>query len=344
MRILHHLLFLFAFCGLGLAVSSCKTEDIDPNIRISLDSISNERVKENGGIAHITASLNGKSEKEVRLSVHFGGTAQSGLDYAAGASEIVIPSGSLTGSILITGLQDNLVEADESVIITFGLPQNATFLDSDTLILLVSDDDSDTDHDGINDSEDVCPLDSGTVANNGCPEGFGLIINEVLYDPAAGTDGDANGDGITDKYQDGFVELYNNSSAPQNLGGFSISDLVISGSLVTERYVFPSGTILPPKKALVVFGGGTPTGMFGGATVLVVGTALGLSMQNSGEKILIKDPQGTIILTFDTDALSNNPDESYTRNPDITGDFVQHGAAISGKLFSAGTKTDGSPF
>ena len=46
---------------------------------------------------------------------------------------------------------------------------------------------------------------------------------------------------------------------------------------------------------------------------------------------------------FDVTPLSNNPNESYTRNPDLTGPFEQHNG-VSGTLYSPGTRTDGSPF
>ena len=42
--------------------------------------------------------------------------------------------------------------------------------------------------------------------------------------------------------------------------------------------------------------------------------------------------------------LSNNPNESYTRFPDLTGDFEQHATAFAGVLFSPGTRIDGSTF
>jgi hypothetical protein len=43
--------------------------------------------------------------------------------------------------------------------------------------------------------------------------------------------------------------------------------------------------------------------------------------------------QDSLILSFDIEPLSNNPNESYTRNPDITGDFEQHGAVVDGVFF-----------
>jgi hypothetical protein len=335
--------FLLTFLSAGLF--SCETVDIKPVASISLDSISNNRVSENAGKAYLTVTLNGASKEDVTVSFSTSGTALKGTDFQMTESQIRIPAGKTTGAILITSLEDNLVEGDETVIITTTLVSNATLADANSITLTISDDDSDTDGDGLGDAEDGCPLDSGSVANGGCPPGFGLLINEVLYDPSAvGLTGDANGDGATDKYEDGFIEFFNNTNVARNLSGYTISDIDIATQTSTVRYTFPEGTILSGKKALVIFGGGTPTGTFGGAVVLTVGNPAGLSMNNSAERIELADPLGIVILSFDSDALSNNPDESYTRNPDLTGAFVQHGTVTAGKLFSPGTKTDGTSF
>lgn len=168
-----------------------------------------------------------------------------------------------------------------------------------------------------------------------------LIINEVLYDPSnIGLQGDANGDGVYSQTQDEFIEFVNIGTSSLNLSGYQIWDDTVVGSMV---YVIPNGTIIQPGGALVVFGGGTPVGLFGGATVLADTGVSGLSLANQGEKIAIRDNSGKTILTFDSDALSNNPDESYTRNPDLTGGFVQH-ASINTSKFTPGRKVDGSSF
>lgn len=168
-----------------------------------------------------------------------------------------------------------------------------------------------------------------------------LIINEVLYDPSnSGLDGDANGDGSYSQTQDEFIELYNNGFTNLDISGYQVWDDTATGSIV---YTFPASTIIPPNGALVVFGGGTPVGSFGGAIVLADTGDAGLSLNNSGEVIMIADASGTVILSFDSDALSNNPNESYTRNPDITGAFEQHEDNTLLK-FSPGTKIDGSSF
>ena len=114
-----------------------------------------------------------------------------------------------------------------------------------------------------------------------------LIINEVLYDPSnTALDGDANGDGIYSQTEDEFIEFLNNGDSNLNVSGYQIWDDTITGSMV---YRIPNGTIIPPKGALVIFGGGKPVGTFGGAIVLADTGVAGLSLANSLEKIAIKD-------------------------------------------------------
>jgi hypothetical protein len=171
-----------------------------------------------------------------------------------------------------------------------------------------------------------------------------LIINEVLYDPSnTGLEGDANGDGLFDPTQDEFIEFVNKGANDLNIFKYRIFDKVRATGVKTRRHTIINATV-PSNGALVVFGGGTPVGSFGGAIIRTDNDTLGLSLQNSGEIIILEDSLGNVLDSMDTDALSNNPNESYTRNPDISGDFVQHGSVTPAKLFSPGTRVDGSPF
>ena len=168
-----------------------------------------------------------------------------------------------------------------------------------------------------------------------------LIINEVLYDPSnVLLEGDANGDGVYSQTQDEFIEFVNTGTSSIDLSGYQIWDDTLVGTLV---YTIPNGTVIPSQGALVVFGGGSPIGLFGGARILADTGIDGLSLNNSLEVIVIKNNLGNTILVFNSDALSNNPNESYTRNPDITGSFVQH-ASINTSKFTPGTKINGSSF
>ncbi|WP_157859451.1 lamin tail domain-containing protein [Chryseobacterium angstadtii] len=169
-----------------------------------------------------------------------------------------------------------------------------------------------------------------------------LIINEVLYDPSnVALEGDANGDGKYSQEQDEFIEFFNTTTTALDVSGYKIFDATGLTNNIPV-HVFPAGSIIQPRKALVVFGGGTPSGTFGGA-VVQTSTTGNLSLNNEVDFITVTDAAGTTVATFDIGPLSNNPNEAFTRNPDITGSFVQH-SSVSSSLFSPGKKNNNSNF
>lgn len=322
-----------------LIVFSCKTEDTDPTVELS---VNDTNLSENNGSLTITATLNAAAENQVIVPLTFSGTATLNSDYSVTATELTINSGNSSGSMTITALQDEELENVETILVSMGAVVNATVFSNNNLEISVLDDDTDTDGDGVLDANDSCPTEAGDVANNGCPW-LGLLINEVLYDPAADAAGDANGDGTRDANDDEFIEFFNSGPA-LDISGYKIFDT--NGlSNNTPRHIFPEGTVVPVNGVIVVFGGGTPTENFGGAIIQTASSGQ-LNINNSDDFVTVQDNNGNVILTFDVEALSNNPDESYTRNPDLTGEFEQHSTITEadGALFSPGTKLDGSLF
>ena len=170
-----------------------------------------------------------------------------------------------------------------------------------------------------------------------------LIINEYLADPASGANGDANGDGVFNTTQDEFVELVNAGSAPLDIGGFTVSDAL------QVRFTIPANKIIPAGEAAVVFGGGSPQGAFGNAgangLVFAIGGA-GLSLNNAGDSIIIKNNSGVEVARHDYPPPASDIDQSLTRSPDITGGFTAHASAAGseGRLFSPGARINGRPF
>ena len=172
-----------------------------------------------------------------------------------------------------------------------------------------------------------------TAAANESP----LVINEIHADPDS-VAGDANGDGTPSVQEDEFLEIVNTSDGTVNLGGFTVSDLN------AVRHTFGANTLLPAGCAMVVFGGGTPTGGFGGARVETASSgALGLN--NSSENVVIADGAGQPVASVTYGSLAGG-DQSITRDPDLSGDFVQHTTTGdgTGPRFSPGIRIDGSPF
>jgi len=324
---------IFTF-GIVFCFVSCDTEDILPALELSA---SDTNLSEASGTITISATLNSAATQQLVIPLSISGTATQSSDYSVSASEINIIKGNTFGSVTFIGLQDDSVEGVETLIVSAQNVQNVLILSSLELEISVLDDDSDSDGDGVLDANDLCPNEAGEIENNGCPW-LGFLINEVLYDPASGDAGDANGDGTRDANEDEFIEFYN--SGPElDLSGYTISD---ASAL---RHTFPAGTILQPNDVLVLFGGGTPTGNFGGALVQTASEGQ-INMSNSGDLVTLADASGNVVLTFDVEPLSNNPDESYTRNPDLIGGFEQHSTieGANGTLFSPGTKLDGTSF
>jgi hypothetical protein len=159
-----------------------------------------------------------------------------------------------------------------------------------------------------------------------------VLINEFLADPADGAAGDANSDGVRDASDDEFVEIVNAGEGVVDLSGWTIADEA------AVRFTLPNGLLLQPGKAVVIFGGGEPTGDFGGSPVYAADL---LSLNNSGDTVTVSMPDGTV-----ADSVSygreGGQNVSLTRSVDMdpTAEFVQH----PGDAYSPGTRQDRSAF
>lgn len=184
-----------------------------------------------------------------------------------------------------------------------------------------------------------------------------LVINEVGADvppdnaATPAIEGDANRDGVRDAADDEFVELFNNSEQPLDISGVVIADTT------SNRFTFPANTILASGRAVIVFGGGAPPASdpaFGGSAIFVA-SALGLN--DTGDTVQLKLPVGgsdVSIVSLNYGGTSPVPapsNQSLTRSPDAEvnqagGAFVAHQnvAESSGRVFSPGTRADGTPF
>ncbi|MFK7981261.1 MAG: lamin tail domain-containing protein [Saprospiraceae bacterium] len=164
-----------------------------------------------------------------------------------------------------------------------------------------------------------------------------IIINEIYADVAVGLIGDANGDGIRNAKEDEFIELFNPDSLAIDLSGHQ---LMIDQAV---KHEFAEGTLLPPKTFLVVFGGGTPNGLFGGSPVLLASSG-NLGLSNNGTSILLQSNAGLLLdsLTYQ----ENDIDASLVRTPEFLGNFIPHTERPDafGLPYSPGTLTNSFPF
>ena len=165
-----------------------------------------------------------------------------------------------------------------------------------------------------------------------------IMINEILADPAPGSEGDANGSGERDATDDEFVEMVSRSADPIDLAGWALAD----GNGI--RAVFPYGATLQPGRALLVFGGGSPDTCtnFENENGTVTFFAKGLGLNNDGDWVRLLRPDGTV---EDEVHFGNEASQDRSLVREVEGDpdaaFILHPGSTP---FSPGTKADGSLF
>jgi hypothetical protein len=293
----------------------CKTEDVSDD-GVWTWKLSNNLINEGDSAVKIMVKLTKPANNNTKITLDITGSASINDDYTIDKTTWNLPTGDTLYSAVITIIQDTILEQSETIIINVGQLQGLETPTPSQLLVTIEDDD-----------QPVVP---------------NILLNEILYDPSNNLlDGDANGDGVYAQAADEFIEIINYSSRSLNLSGFKVFDSE-NFAIKLPNHTFPANTIIPAGKCLVLFGGGNPKGTFGGALVQT-STSGDLNLNNTADILYITDQSNNILLQYDIEPLSNNPNESYSRNPDLTGDFIQH-SAINGKFFSPGTKTNGDPF
>jgi hypothetical protein len=180
------------------------------------------------------------------------------------------------------------------------------------------------------------------------PVAGALVINEILIDGAVS--GDPNGDNDPgDPVGDEFVEIVNASAEAIVMDGYTLEETTFVG---LPRHTFLDGTTIGPGNAIVVFGGGSPPDDIAGTHFVVanaadVGISFGLALDDEGDALVLRDASGSLVAVFAWGPSAPYPalsDRSYTRSPDVTGDFTPHDDAQKDVLYSPGTHADGTSF
>jgi hypothetical protein len=124
-------------------------------------------IAENGGTSTVTATLSASQAFTVTVYLDFTGTATYGTDYTVSGTYITIPAGSTTGTITITGLDDSLNEANETVIATISAVTNARTGATTSRTVTITNDDA---------TQPTVTLSGGTSI----PEGDSAVITATL--------------------------------------------------------------------------------------------------------------------------------------------------------------------
>jgi len=124
-----------------LTASSCSDDDpTATNFQISM-SASSTSLQENGGMISLTVALDEVNDREaIPFQLDFDGNATLNEDYGR-PGENMIASGSQATTIIITGIDDEIVEEDETIVVRLMENLENVTIQNGTVNLTISDDD-----------------------------------------------------------------------------------------------------------------------------------------------------------------------------------------------------------
>ena len=109
-----------------------------PSILLSFDKAA---INEAMGTATLTATASIASTKEIVVTLGFrNSTASMGIDYTVTASSITIPPGNTTGTSVITAVQDDIPEGDETVVVDMNSVTNGIAIGVSPTLTVIDDD------------------------------------------------------------------------------------------------------------------------------------------------------------------------------------------------------------
>jgi hypothetical protein len=153
-----------------------------------------------------------------------------------------------------------------------------------------------------------------------------VILNEILANEVGSDTGTE------------FIELVNVGGTAVDISGWKLWDADAA------RHTFPSGTVLAPGQALVVFASGSA--IPGGLSNAVAASTGTLSLNNTGDTVSLRNASKKTVTSYTyASSLASTDGVSMNRSPDATaaGTFVLH-TSVSTLSSSPGTRASGSAF
>ena len=119
-------------------IGSFEQQAPTPTVDLTVD---NSSIVEGGGTATFTATLSSVAAFNVTVTLSFSGTTTFPGDYTRTGTQIVIPAGSLTGSVSVTAIQDVYAEAAETITASIQSLTNASAGSSSSATTSIANDD-----------------------------------------------------------------------------------------------------------------------------------------------------------------------------------------------------------
>lgn len=112
-------------------------DDSLPSVTLSA---SNSSIDENGGTSTVTATLSNLSVLDTTVNLSYSGTATNTSDYTRSSSTITISAGESSGSVTLTGVDDSLIDVDETIIVDIDSLTNGSENGTQTETVTINDD------------------------------------------------------------------------------------------------------------------------------------------------------------------------------------------------------------
>jgi len=125
----------------GQGAATIRNDDVPPAVSLSLSA---GPMVEAGGQATVTASLSNPSAQPVTVDLGWAGTASFPADYGRSGTQVVIPPGRTSSSIVLTATDDAVDELDETVAVTIATVTNGTVGTPSGVTATIPDDDGPT--------------------------------------------------------------------------------------------------------------------------------------------------------------------------------------------------------
>ncbi len=120
---------------------TCTITDNDSKPEIVF-ALTDSSFSENSGTCVVMAVASVLPHYDVTIALEFSGTAVKGIDYTASDDSLIIPAGSISSMLTLTGIDDTENEADEKVIIDIVSVTNGTESGTQQISTAVTDDDA----------------------------------------------------------------------------------------------------------------------------------------------------------------------------------------------------------
>lgn len=331
--------------GTNVDIGAVELQATNPLVTLSLD---NANIPEAAGVATFTATLSQITGEDVTVNLGFSGTATPTDDYTSSGISIVVPAGSLSGTIIVTAVQDVIDDDAETIIVDItsviagvedGVQQQTTIIDDDddTALTVVIAADSILESAGIGATTATVTRSSGTTGS--------LLVTLISSDTSEATvigsvtipDGQASVsfdiDAVDDAIVDGTQTVTITASAAGHLDGVDTVDVTDDDISEVTVSVAPASVDEDSADVLVyTFTRDKTTGQSPGLTVEfnLSGTATNGTDYSATafDTVTFAPGASTVTVTVDPNADSLvEPDETVVMTL-VEGDDYTLGAAV----------------